>query len=45
MTTFGFTQRSFVMSSAVTPSPQWLVLLLGRLAKGQRDIWSPAILA
>src|SRR5689334_19773600 len=45
ITTLGFTQRSFVMSSAVTPSPQWPVLLLGRLTNGQREIWSAESLA
>ena len=35
-TTLGFTQRNVAMSSAVMPSPQWLVLLLGRFAKGHR---------
>src|SRR5207249_10778672 len=42
-TTFGFTHCNFIMSSAVTPSPQCPVLLLGRLTNGQRAIWSAAI--
>ena len=33
-TIFGFTHRNAAMSSAVMPSPQWPVLLLGRFAKG-----------
>jgi hypothetical protein len=35
-TILGLTQRNAVMSLAVMPSPQWPVLLLGRLLNGQR---------
>ena len=34
----GFTQRNVSISSAVTPSPHWPVLLAGRFTNGQRDV-------
>ena len=30
-TSFGLSQRSLFMSSAVMPSPKWLFLLVGKL--------------